>query len=125
MHNVRKFLIEKSQTVDSLPRPAYLAVHHVDEHDIVCLETNAMALLLKRICPDCGSEARVTETRLQPEGHVMRRYRCEENPEHRFVTHELMREDVPSDEETERLSTALADALALIQKRKTHTPIAA
>jgi hypothetical protein len=78
-----------------------------------------------RKCNICGNDALVTESRREPEGHVMRRYRCVADPEHRFVTHEVIREDIPSAEEAERISAALAEALALIQKRKARLSIAA
>jgi hypothetical protein len=39
-----------------------------------------------RNCAICGSDALVTETRREPEGHVMRRYRCVVDHSHRFVT---------------------------------------
>jgi transcriptional regulator NrdR family protein len=78
-----------------------------------------------RQCTICGSDALVTESRREPEGQVMRRYRCVANHSHRFVTHEVIREEIPSTEEAERISAALAEALALIQKRKARLPIAA
>lgn len=78
-----------------------------------------------RNCAICGEDALVTDTRREPEGHVVRRYRCVANHAHRFVTHEVIREDIPSPQEAERISAALAEALALIQKRKASLPVAA
>lgn len=76
-------------------------------------------------CAICGSEAYVVDSRREPEGHVRRRYHCVAEEKHRFITHEILREELPSLQEIDRLSRALSEALKMNERRRTRAAVAA